>query len=121
MNQFPYPLSQPLVLPLIYAEFLNKKLSMLNDPYNLNGKHEIWPTMLIVEEHGTPDQVIPLPLVTVCLVFFLRFYLFIHDRLRERSRDTGRGRSRLPAGSWMWDSIPEFQDHALGRRQVLNR
>ena len=28
--------------------------------------------------------------------FFLIFYLFIHERHTERSRDIGRGRSRLP-------------------------
>ena len=38
------------------------------------------------------------------LFFFLRFYLFINER------GTGRGRSRLPAGSLMWDSIPGLQD-----------
>ena len=39
---------------------------------------------------------------------------------RERGRDTGRGRSRLHAGSVMWDSIPGPWDHALSRRQTLN-
>ena len=38
--------------------------------------------------------------------FFLRFYLFMHERHRERGRDTGRGRNGLPVGSPMWDSIP---------------
>ena len=43
------------------------------------------------------------------LFYFLRFYLFIHERPRERGRNTGRGRSRLYAGSLMcgtrsWDS-----------------
>ena len=52
--------------------------------------------------------------------FFLRFYLFIHEKQRERGRDTGRGRSRLHVGSPMWYSIPGFQDHALGQRQALN-
>ena len=52
--------------------------------------------------------------------FFLRFYLFIHERHRVRGRDTGRGRSRLPAGSPMWDSIPGPWDDALSRRQTLN-
>ena len=33
---------------------------------------------------------------------------------RQRGRDTGRGRSRLHAGSPMWDSIPGLQDQALG-------
>ena len=32
-------------------------------------------------------------------------------RDRARGRDTGRGRSRLHAGSPMWDSIPGPQDH----------
>ena len=39
----------------------------------------------------------------------------MRDTERERGRDTGRGRSRLHAGSPMWDSIPGFQDHPLGQ------
>ena len=39
---------------------------------------------------------------------------------RERGRDTGRGRSRLHAGSPMWDSIPGLQDQALGWRAGAN-
>ena len=38
----------------------------------------------------------------------------------ERGRDIDRGRSRLPAGSPMWDSIPETWDHALSQWQMLN-
>ena len=40
-------------------------------------------------------------------VFYFLKMLFIHERHRERERgkDTGRGRSRLHAGSLMWDSI----------------
>ena len=34
-------------------------------------------------------------------------------------RDTGRGRSRLHAGSPTWDSILGLRDHALGGRQAL--
>ena len=30
----------------------------------------------------------------------------MRDTERERGRDTGRGRSRLPAGSPMWDLDP---------------
>ena len=44
----------------------------------------------------------------------------MRDTERETGRDTGRGRSRLHAGSLMWDLIPGLQDHALGRRQALN-
>ena len=53
---------------------------------------------------------------------FLKKYLFTYEtqrereRERERGRDTGRGRSRLHAGSSMWDSILGLQDHALGQR-----
>ena len=46
--------------------------------------------------------------------FFKR--LFIH----ERHKDIGRGRSRLHAGSQMWDLILGLQDHALGSRQMLS-
>ena len=52
--------------------------------------------------------------------FKKRFYLFIHEkhthiqREREREREAGRGKSRLRARSPMWDSIPGFQEHALG-------
>ena len=54
--------------------------------------------------------------LTCIKCFFLRFYLLIHERHREteRGRDTGRGRSRLHAGSLTWDSILGLQDHALG-------
>ena len=58
---------------------------------------------------------------TEVLFFFLRFYLFIHERHQERGRDTGRGRSRLHAGSPMWDSIPELRNLALSQRQMINR
>ena len=51
--------------------------------------------------------------------FFLRFYLLIHESRRERGRDTGKGRSRLSAGSPMQDSIPGPRDDALSR-QTLN-
>ena len=50
---------------------------------------------------------------------FLR--LFIHSWETQRGRDIGRGRSRLSVGSSMGDLIPGPQDHALGRRQMLNR
>ena len=61
-------------------------------------------------------------------VFLKRFCLFIYflkDFIHllwetQRGRDTGRGRSRLPAGSPMWDSIPGLQDHDLSGRQMLN-
>ena len=44
----------------------------------------------------------------------------MRDTERVRGRDTGRGRSRLHAGSLMGDSILGLQDPALGQRQVLN-
>ena len=41
-------------------------------------------------------------------------------RDRKRGRDIGRGRSRLPTGSLMWDSISGPPDHDLSQRQTLN-
>ena len=38
----------------------------------------------------------------------------------ERGRDTGKGRSRLPAGSPMWDSVPRPRDQDLSQRLMLN-
>ena len=58
-----------------------------------------------------------------CFLVLVSIYLcnlFIHERHTERGRDIGRGRSRLPAGSLMWDSIPGLQGHALSWRQMLN-
>ena len=47
-------------------------------------------------------------------LFFKDFiYLFIRDTEREAETQAG-GRSRLHAGSPMWDSILGLQDHALG-------
>ena len=37
------------------------------------------------------------------------------------AKDRGRGRSRLHAGSWMWDSIPQPWVHDLSQRQMGNR
>ena len=55
-------------------------------------------------------------------LFKKNIYLFIHQshRERERGRETGRGRSRLHAGSPTCDSIPGPQDHTLSQRQMLN-
>ena len=47
----------------------------------------------------------------IAAFFWRRFYLFINERHRERGRDTDKGRSRLPVGSRMQDSIPGPRDH----------
>ena len=39
---------------------------------------------------------------------------------RERGRDTGRGRSWLPTGILMWDSIPGPWDHGPNQKQTVN-
>ena len=51
---------------------------------------------------------------------FLKSYLFTRGTEKERGRDIGSGRSRLHAGSLMWDLIPELWNHALSQRQMLN-
>ena len=57
---------------------------------------------------------------TCCSVDIFFKYLFIHERCIERGRDIGRGRSRLPAGSPVQNSIPGPRDHDLSHRQMLN-
>ena len=53
--------------------------------------------------------------IMVSGIFFSSVHLFIHEKHRERGRDIGRGKSRLPAGSLMWDP----RDHNLSQRQML--
>ena len=51
--------------------------------------------------------------------FFKKIYLFMRDT--ESGTETqGRGRSRLPVESPMWELIPRLWDHGLSQRQVLN-
>ena len=47
--------------------------------------------------------------------------LFMHETHTHRGRDTGRGRSRLLAGSLMRASNPGPRDHALSQRQTFNQ
>ena len=59
------------------------------------------------------------------LLVFLSFFSFskillIHERHKERCRERHRGRSRLPQGSLMQDSIPGPWNHDLSPRQMLN-
>ena len=49
---------------------------------------------------------------TYIYFFFKKRFIYLFMIERERGRDTGRGRSRLHAGSPMWDSILGLQDHA---------
>ena len=63
----------------------------------------------------------PEPKPRVGHLFFLKIYLFIYDRERSLPLYLGGERSRLHAGSPMWDSILGLQDHTLGQRQALNR
>ena len=39
------------------------------------------------------------------------------EKEKERGRDMGRGRSRLPLGISIWASIPELQNQALSLKQ----
>ena len=45
------------------------------------------------------------------LFYFLEI-LFIHVLTEREAETKAEGRSRLPAGSLMWDLIPELQDYA---------
>ena len=52
------------------------------------------------------------------VLFCFNFKDFIYFFMRDR--DIRRGRSRLPAGNPMWESILGPQDHDLSQRQTLN-
>ena len=56
---------------------------------------------------------------TVSTQFFKKV-LLIYSWETQRGRNIGRGRSRLPVGNLMQDSIPGPRDHDLGQRQMLN-
>ena len=58
--------------------------------------------------------------LSVPLFFFLRFYLFIHERQRV-AETQAEGEAGSMQGARMWDPIPGPQDHALSQRQTLNR
>ena len=81
---------------------------------------------LIAVMHILPSTHTPIlasiHLMSDTFYLFLKRFFFIYswEIHTERGRDTGRGRSRLHAGSPMWDSIPGPQDHALSQRQTLN-
>ena len=53
-----------------------------------------------------------------CLQHFFFLNLFMGGT--QRGRDKGRGRSRFPAGSPRWNSIPGPWDADLSQRQTLN-
>ena len=56
-----------------------------------------------------------LALLPLLQLFFIKI-LFIYERHRER----GRERSRVHAGSPMWNQILGLQDHTLSQRQIFN-
>ena len=56
----------------------------------------------------------------ILLFFFFLKILCIYSWETHRGRAIGRGRSRLPTGSLIWDLIPGPRDHDLSRRQMLN-
>ena len=64
----------------------------------------------------------PHDVVHILISYFFFKILFIHERQKERARDTGRGRSRLPTRNPVWDSIPELgiRPWAKGRRSALS-
>ena len=61
------------------------------------------------------------PAVSTSFIYlFFKAFIYLFMRDTERGRDTGRGRSRLHAGSPTWDSIPGPWGYTLGRKQTLN-
>ena len=52
------------------------------------------------------------------VLFFSRFYFFIHERHTERGRDISRGRSRLLRGAWCGTPSPGIMTWAKGRCSI---
>ena len=48
----------------------------------------------------------------ICI--YIKYFIHLFMRERERGRDIGRGRSRLHVESPTWDLMPGLQDQALG-------
>ena len=70
-----------------------------------NNRNLIWPYFILLHFAIWHLQIL------VFIFFKIFIYPFIRDT--ERGRNTGRGRSRLYAGSPMQDLIPGLQGHAL--------
>ena len=68
----------------------------------------------ILREMLYPGSFQTVALISIVLLL-IAFKDFIYLFMRDRNRDTGRGRSRLPVGSPMRDSIPRPQDHNLSQ------
>ena len=59
--------------------------------------------------------------MNVFLFSFVKFYLFIHERFKEREAKTkADGWAGSLAGNLMWNLIPRPRDHNLSQRQMLN-
>ena len=76
--------------------------------------------MYLAQSYSTSTKFMFVHSFQYLILFFKKSYLFIYSLKTERSRDIGRGRSRLPAGSPMQDSIPEPWAHALSQRKMPN-
>ena len=91
----------------------------------LHEGNPMWDSMLGLQDHVLGQRVALnhwATQVSLYFNFFLRFYLFTHERHREREREAetqGEGEAGS-VQSTIWDSILGLQDHALGQRQALN-
>ena len=80
-------------------------------------------SFVILSESYTPSWLstcLSILMLSRPFFFFFKDFIYLFMRHRERGRDTGGGRSRLPAGSPTWDSILGPWGHAMDRRQTLH-
>ena len=77
---------------------------------------EIW----YYQNFQTTDMAFFHPKISKFFFFFFKIFIYLSMRVRERGRDIGWGRSRLPARSLMWDSIldPRIMPWAKGRHST---
>ena len=111
------PFSTPTPLPILDLFLFSEFRASLEYPASYGDFKHCGLYLLLI--FLCKDMTLMLSLTSSSSNYFLKKD-FIYLVMTDRGRDTGRGRSRLPAGSPMRDSIPGHRDHDPSQRQTLS-